>query len=637
MVDDGKLAGLLSDFARNLATEFSIQIILDHLVKSVVDVLPVTGAGVTLISEKTAPHYVAASSPAALRFEKLQTELSQGPCELAYTTGEAVSVPDLALDELFPVFSPAALAEGLHAAFTFPLRAVEGRLGALDLYRDEAGGLDESDLIAAQTLADVAAAYLLNARGREEARAASDSFRHVALHDQLTGLPNRVLLQQRLAHAAKRAKRSKRSVAVLFADLDQFKVVNDTYGHQVGDQLLSAVAHRLSAVVRPGDTLARIFGDEFVVLCEDLVEDSDVEILAERLGSCFDEPFSIGAASIRVSASIGMAFAGPGVKVSERLIDQADSAMYEAKRAGKAQRVIDLRESLLQEASSGSLEADLARAVAAEELSVAYQPIVETSTGVVTGVEALVRWEHPERGAISAVSIIEAAESLGLIGEVGMWVLERACLAHREWRREYPDRPLDLAVNVSGTQLLAPGFAKAVAETLARTGMNTSDLVLEMTESILIADSDATLQVLLELNRLGIRLALDDFGTGYSSLSYLHRLPIAALKIDQGFVADIGHTPSGDTIVAAVTALAHALGLSVIAEGVETRAQWDRVNEIGCELAQGFFFARPVPAEDIHRFLGEQGHSALHLPQRRNTFVPQRGSAHTPKAGLPLA
>ncbi len=623
MVDDSKLAGLLSDFARNLATEFSIQIILEHLVESVVDVLPITGAGVTLISEGSAPHYVAASSPDALRFEQLQTQLRQGPCQLAYTTGEAVSVPDLSIDIRFPEFGPAALAEGLKAAFTFPLRAVAGRFGALDLYRDEAGPLGESDLVAAQTLADVAAAYLLNARGREEARAATDHLRQVALHDPLTGLPNRVLLQQRLAHAAKRAKRSRASVAVLFADLDQFKAVNDTYGHQVGDQLLSAVARRLAAVVRPGDTLARIFGDEFVVLCEDLVSDSDVEILAERLRSAFDKPFEIGDALIRITASVGMAFAGPGAQVSERLVDQADSAMYEAKRAGKAQRVIDLRDSLLPGANSGSLESDLARAVAANELSVAYQPIVRTGDGIVVGVEALVRWEHPHRGAIEAVSIIEAAESCGLIGEVGSFVLERACLAHREWRGGYPDRQLDLAVNVSGTQLLAPGFSQSIADTLARTGMSASELLLELTESILIVDSDATLQVLLELNRLGIRLALDDFGTGYSSLSYLHRLPIATLKIDQGFVADIGTTPSGETIVTAVTALAHALGLAVIAEGVETRAQRDRVHDIGCDLAQGYFFARPVPPEDIPRLLGEQGQAPLNLPEPQDTVIPQ--------------
>ncbi len=605
VVDDGKLAALLSEFARTLATEFSIQLILDHLVTSVVDVLPVTGAGVTLISAGIAPHYVAASSPAALRYEQLQTEHGQGPCQLAFSTGEAVSVPDVALDRRFPIFGPAALEEGLAAAFTFPLRAVVGQLGALDLYRDTIGHLGSSDLAAAQTLADVASAYLMNARGRDEARLASDRFQHIALHDALTGLPNRVLLSQRLAHAAKRARRSKTNAAVLFADLDQFKVVNDTYGHQVGDQLLTAVGTRLATLVRPGDTLARVFGDEFVVLCEDLDNTDAVNELAERLRASFDAPFVLDENSISITASIGMAFSGPGISISESLIDQADSAMYEAKRAGADQRVIDLREHLRPGNGSGSLQRDLAGALDANGLDIAYQPVVRTDGGLLVGVEALVRWQHPGRGAISALVVVEAAEAAGLISQLGAWVLETACLAHRDWRREHPVRQLDLAVNVSATQLLAPGFVDGVIDVIERSGMNPSELVLEMTESILISDATTTLSVLLALNEFGIRLALDDFGTGYSSLSYLHRLPIDTLKIDQGFIADIGHTRSGAAIVAAVTALAHALDLSVVAEGVETVAQRDKVQEIGCDLAQGFFFARPMPAADIHSLLGQ--------------------------------
>ncbi len=348
MVDDAKLAILLSDFARTLATEFSIQTILERLVKSTVELLPVTGAGVTLISAGTAPQYVAASNGRALRFEQLQSEVGQGPSRLAFTSGEAVAIPDLAAEVRFPDFGPAALAEGLGAAFTFPLRAAGSRLGALDLYRDTSGPLDPAEQAAAQTLADVAAAYLVIARSRDDAAEASEQLRHIALHDPLTGLPNQVLLAQRLAHAAKRARRSKTNAAVLFADLDRFKDVNDTYGHHVGDQLLAAVAARLATVVRPGDTLARLFGDEFVVLCEDIASVTDVQALAERLRACFDQPFFIEGASIAISGSVGMAFAGPGVDISGQLIDQADSAMYEAKRAGAGRhRIVDLRDSLL--------------------------------------------------------------------------------------------------------------------------------------------------------------------------------------------------------------------------------------------------------------------------------------------------
>ena len=511
------MSDLLSDFARTLATDFSVQTILDRLVKSIVELLPVTGAGVTLISGEAAPRYVAASNDRALLFEQLQTNLGQRPCRLAFSSGEAVSIPDLAADSRFPCFRAAALAEGLAAAFTFPLRGVDSRLGALDLYRDTTGVLDPADLAAAQTLADVAAAYLVNARGRDHAEETSERFRHIALHDPLTGLPNQVLLVQRLAHAAKRARRSRSNAAVLFADLDRFKDVNDTYGHQVGDRLLVAVASRLASAVRPGDTLARLFGDEFVVLCEDIASATDVQALAERLRAVFDQPFTIGSAIITITASIGMAFAGPGVDISERLIDQADSAMYEAKRAGAAQRIVDLRDVLKDEDRYGSLEHDLPRALAAGELSVAYQPIVRTSDAVPVSAEALVRWEHPDRGSIPALVIIDTAEACGQISQLGAWVLETACRAHGEWHRQYPDRHIDLAVNVSATQLLAPGFADNIFEILASTDMNPAELVLEMTESILIADNETTRNVLLELNALGIRHALDDFGTGYSS------------------------------------------------------------------------------------------------------------------------
>ena len=603
MVDSVRMSELLSDFARTLATDFSVQTILDRLVKSIVDLLPVTGAGVSLISIDAAPQYVAASNARALLFEQLQSDLGEGPCQLAFSSGEAVSIPDLAADGRFPSFGEAALAGGLAAAFTFPLRAIDSRLGALDLYRDTPGRLEPGDLMAAQTLADVAAAYLVNARARDHAEKASDHLRHIALHDPLTGLPNQVLLAQRLEHAAKRARRSKSNAAVLFADLDRFKDVNDTYGHLVGDRLLAAVAVRLAAVVRPGDTLARLFGDEFVVLCEDIVGITDVQSLAERLRACFDEPFRVGAVDISITASIGMAFAGPGVDISERLIDQADSAMYVAKRAGAAQRIVDLRETLQDEGRYGSLQHDLPRALATGELSVAYQPIVRTRDGAVVGAEALVRWEHPDRGPIPALVIIETAEACGQINQLGVWVLETACFAHREWRRRQPDRRLDLAVNISATQLLAPGFVGTVADVVADTGMNPTELVLEITESILIADNETTRDVLGKLNRLGIRLALDDFGTGYSSLHYLERLPIAALKIDKGFIAGIGRSPTGGTVVSAIAALAHALGLVVVAEGVETSAQHDRVVALGCELAQGYFYARPMPAADIPAFV----------------------------------
>ena len=346
MVNEDKLSSVLSEFARTLITDFPIQGILDHLVERIVEVLPVTSTGVTLISPGMAPRYIAASDESALRFERLQTDIGQGPCLVAYSSGEAVSIPDLAADDRFPRFAPAALAAGLAAVFTFPLRHGDGRLGALDLYRDTPGELDPHDMDAAQTMADVAAAYLLNAQARDEARATSERFHHDALHDPLTGLANRVLLQERLEHASERRKRSHTNAAILFADLDSFKHVNDTHGHPIGDELLVAVAHRLSNLVRSGDTLARFSGDEFVFLCEDLHGIADAELLATRIDAAFIEPFDLadGTITVPMSASVGIAFAGLGEPLTNELVVQADMAMYQAKRnGGCGHQLIDMR------------------------------------------------------------------------------------------------------------------------------------------------------------------------------------------------------------------------------------------------------------------------------------------------------
>jgi diguanylate cyclase (GGDEF)-like protein len=346
VVNEDKLSAVLSEFARTLITDFPIQGILDHLVERIVEVLPVSSTGVTLISPGMAPRYIAASDDDAMRFEKLQTDIGQGPCLVSYTTGEPVAIPDLRVDDRFPQFAPAAIEAGLAAVFTFPLRHGAGRLGALDLYRDTAGDLEPHDMGVAQTLADVAAAYLLNAQAREEANATSERFQYSALHDSLTGLANRLLLQERLEHANERRKRSHTNAAILFADLDHFKAVNDTHGHQVGDELLMAVAHRLAGLVRSGDTLARFSGDEFVFLCEDLHSISDAEVLARRVDDAFEEPFVLAGSGLTIpaSASVGIAFAGPGEELTNELVVQADMAMYQAKRQGGAgHQLIDMR------------------------------------------------------------------------------------------------------------------------------------------------------------------------------------------------------------------------------------------------------------------------------------------------------
>ena len=613
MVHEAKLSSVLTDFARTLATDYPIQGILDHLVQRIVAILPVTGAGVTLISEGKAPRYVAASDESALRFERMQTDIWEGPCLSAYESGEAVAIPDLSRDERHPKFSPEAVAAGLAAVFTFPLNQAGGRLGSLDLYRDTPGDLDEHDMEAAQTLADVAAAYLLNAQAREEARMTSERFRDSSLRDPLTGLASRALLHLYLEHAAGRARRSHASAAVLFLDLDRFRQVNDTHGRQVGDQMLIAVAHRLSGLIRPGDTLARVAGDKFAVLCEDITSPADAEILAKRITAAFATSFVLPAmkppateppaTELTITATVGLAFVGPGEDISQDQIAEADAAMYQAKHeAGAAHGLIDLREAV-QDNDPNDLERALRQAVAHDQLDVAYQPIVRSSDGVLTGVEALLRWPRPEGQFVSIIALIGVAEQSGLIVEIGAWVLERACRHRGSWLAAHPHSPLELAVNVSARQLMSADFTATIASILARTGMDPHALVLEITENIFVEDSERATTVLADIKSLGIQLALDDFGTGYSSLSYLRRLPIDIVKIDQSFIADIDYAPAGRTIVAAVTDLAHGLGLTVVAEGVETQNQRDQIQAIGCESSQGYFYARPMPAAEIDTHL----------------------------------
>jgi diguanylate cyclase (GGDEF)-like protein len=613
VIHENKLSAVLTDFARTLATDFPIQDILDHLVERIVEILPVTTAGVTVLSAGQAPQYISATDESALRLQRLQTQIGEGPCLVAYESGEPVSAPDLSSDERFPRYAAAVLEAGLAAVFTFPLRHGDGQLGALDLYRDTPGELDQQDMDAAQTLADVAAAYLLNAQSRAEARAASDQFRHSALHDALTGLPNRMMLRQRLEHAALRAKRSHTNSAILFADLDRFKQVNDTYGHQVGDELLRAVANRLSALVRPGDTLARFSGDEFVFLCEDLASAIDAEALAERIEQSFLHPFSLRDMELSIGASVGTAFAGPGQDLSAQLLVEADIAMYQAKRKGGGQhQIFDLREAQRMTGNHG-LAKELSAAMHQGQLEVAYQPLVRSTDGLVTGVEALLRWT-PERGPIPAPAMVAVAEQSRLISDIGAWVLETSCRDRARWLKAGHGSSLDLAVNVSGRQLMSPDFGATVAAVLERTNTDPASLVLEITENVLIEDSERSVEVLADLKQLGVRLALDDFGTGFSSLSYLRWMPIDIVKVDQSFVADIDQAPGVEAIIAAVTNLAHALGLTVTAEGVETQRQRDEIAAIGCDCAQGYFYARPMSAAMFGDQLASQPRGELHLP-----------------------
>jgi diguanylate cyclase (GGDEF)-like protein len=592
---DRALSSVLSEFARIMVTEFSIQAILDHLVQQIVDVLPITGAGVTLIDPKLEPRYVAASDNSAMHFEGLQTELGEGPCIAAYRARTPVLVADLRAENRFATFKPRALEIGLRAVFTFPLRQGDSCLGALDLYRDAVGELTPYETEAAQTLADVTAAYLVNAQARADLQLASERSHERSLHDALTGLPNRLLLLERIDHAIVRSGRSRKVVAVLFADLDNFKVINDSFNHQVGDDLLVAVSERLESTLRPADTVARISGDEFVILCEDLERDEQVEAIASRVVDALGTPFVISGVDVEISASVGIAFASQTNHDPEQLLQAADAAMYQVKRRGGASyQIIDLRAHQLAQ-DHMDLRIALSKAEERGEFRLVYQPIVGTADGKIAGAEALMRWDHPERGTIQPATIIPLAEHSGLIFELGRWVLEQACIDRKA--ADSTGRGLMMSVNVSANQLVAPEFLAMVRAILRDTDTDPRLLILEITEGALVRDTQRARLVLTELRQLGVTLALDDFGTGYSSLAYLNRFPVDLVKIDQSFVTDLAHNATSHAIVSKTIEMAHLLHLIVVCEGVETAAQHRVLAELGSDFSQGFYFARPMSVE----------------------------------------
>ncbi len=612
---DAQLAQVLAEFAHTLGTDFSIQRTLDHLVQRIVEAIPITGAGVMVMGKGDELHFVSASNPVILEIESLQNELDEGPCLMAYRTGMPVSLPDLSKDVQFPRFSPRALAGGLAAVFTFPLRLNGGRLGALDLYRDVPGDLDDSDKAVAETLADVAAAYLFNARAREEAKERARQLHYLTQHDALTGLPNRSYLETLLDLAIEEARGSDSSVAVLFVDLDGFKTINDRFGHHVGDELLTAVASRLSGVIRDGDSLARLSGDEFVIVCAQLRSAVQGEQMAERIETALAEPFRLREYVLHMTASVGVAFSGHGEESPHKLMRDSDFAMYLAKRAGGAQyRVIN--RGTFPGGSGDVMHEGLLTALDREEFRLAYQPIVDVREGTMDGVEALLRWKDPARGWVMPEAIVPIAERTGLIEPLGAWALNQACDDLRRWIDDFGEVAVPhVAVNVSAHQVMGSAFAVTVAEVLARSGIEPASLHLEVTESVFLVDAPRARSVLGELKELGVRLVLDDFGTGYSSLGYLKRFPFDVVKIDRGFIADMESDFATRAIVSAVINLSHALDLAVVAEGVETEAQLRQVLDLGADLAQGHYFSVALLPDELNvRILQTAGGKPVKLP-----------------------
>jgi diguanylate cyclase (GGDEF)-like protein len=513
---------------------------------------------------------------------------------------EPIIVWEWASERRFSV--PSLRDRGIRATAAAAIRGRSGAFGIIAVHSATVGAFSGEEGQWLQSIADL----LASALDRERSEAV---MRHQSLHDALTGLPNRALFFDRVEHAFGRAERFGFGVAVLLLDVDGFKTVNDSLGHQAGDELLVEVGSRLQDVVRSSDTVARLGGDEFVVLAEVESDDEAFEI-ADRIAQVWEQPFAVASGEVFCSASVGIAV-GRQAQSPAKMLREADAAMYRAKERGRGRSEM-FDEAMRRDAFERlRTESDLRRALERDEFHVLYQPIFDTVTLRPMGVEALVRWQHPTRGIVGPVEFIPLAEETGLIAPLGRWVLEHAVEEVAGWRLRFPDVPLRVAVNVSGQQLARPEFLHEVRNALAASGLPPECLGLEITESILIKESGAPHSTLVALRDMGVKVLIDDFGTGYSSLARLKRFPLDVIKVDRSFVDGVGAEDEDTAIVAAIVEIARSLGLQVIAEGVEGEVQLDRLRELGCHGAQGYLFSGPVQGEAFAAFLeAEESDSA---------------------------
>ena len=505
-------------------------------------------------------------------------------------TGEPTIVEDMATETRFEP-SPTLRRLGVVSSLSVPIEGHDQPFGVLNVAHSEprAFAADEIEFLTAIATLIIIAVE----RDREE-----QVTRHASLHDPLTGLPNRTLALDRLAHALARRGRERIDVAVFVLDVDGFKLINDSLGHAAGDEVLLALAPRLNDAVRTTDSIARLGGDEFVVICTDIDGSRGATDVAGRLAAAVSRPLALSSGEHFFTVSIGGTLAAHVRDTPESLLGDADAAMYRAKARGRGgYELFDeaMRTTLIARVRT---ETELRRALDRGELDVYYQPVIDLATGRPSSTEALVRWQHPERGLLGPREFIPLAEETGLIALLGLHVLEHACRQTAAWQRDI-DPALGVSVNVSGRQALNPLLPAQVAAIAEHSGLRPGTLALEITETVLMEEADSQSSVLDSLQEHGLSLVLDDFGTGYSSLSRLKRLPLDVLKIDRSFVAGIEHNADDRAIVKATIDMAHAVGLTVVAEGVETREQEQQLRELGCDRAQGYLYARPQPADAI--------------------------------------
>ena len=528
-----------------------------------------------------------------------------GPSGMAFRLGNPVVSNDFLGDSNNQPWWEWADALGIRAAAAFPLRQNNRVVGCLSAYAGEPGFF-EDDITNLLTNLAGEVSFALDLFERDNQRKiAAEHIRHLATHDPLTGLPNRTLLLDRLTQAIHGAHRKQHCVGILFLDLDHFKTINDSLGHDVGDQLLRAVTERLRDAVRQEDTLARQGGDEFILVLPDIADPAAVGRVAEHLLRALHAPFALNDHLLHINASIGISIYPMDSADPNTLIRFADSAMYHAKEAGRADYVFFTSELNVRVSELFSLSNELRLALERDEFVLHYQPQIDLATGRLMGVEVLIRWQHPERGLIPPVKFVPIAEETGLIGPIGEWILRTACAQSRCWQDAgLPLTPI--SVNLSAQQWLQPHIEQQVVAALDSSGLAPHLLELEITESLLMRDTDKMIDTMRRLRARGVQFAVDDFGTGYSSLSYLKRFPINQLKIDRSFVRDIPADPDDAAIATAIIQMGKSLRLTVVAEGVETLGQLNFLREQGCDAAQGYYFSSPLPADRFGEFLAGQ-------------------------------
>lgn len=537
----------------------------------------------------------------------------RGPSGRAVTTRKAVACQSLAEDPVFAPYRKDALRCGLASCISLPLLVENRCLGVLGIYAREEHAFDGDEESLLQELANQLAFGLLALRLRTERGEALEQVQRLAYFDNLTGLPNRRMFLERLEQATALALREKQQLALLFLDLDRFKDINDTLGHDGGDQLLKAVSKRLHDCVRQADTVARLGGDEFVIVLHTVHSQEQVESVAKKILAAFGHPFHIGGRELYSSTSIGIALCPEDGRDTDALIRHADAAMYTAKAEGRQTYRFFSPEMNRRIQLKLLLEQHLRMAWLRGEFSLYYQPQIDLKTGVIVGVEALSRWDSPVLGLVEPARFIPLAEESGMILSLGEWVLRHAGRQLRAWH-EAGFAGLRLAVNISARQFRQPDFIDTVDRILAETGLNPACLVLEMTESTVMEKTEESIMTLTDLKVRGIGLSLDDFGTGYSSLNHLRSFPFDQIKVDRSFVADLGQPYGQSAIIEAMIAMAHSLGLRVVAEGVETKEQVDFLMQRHCNEVQGFFLAQPLCATELVAHLRSVDYrSALNL------------------------